>query len=548
MKDLCLKNLKALSCFCSIYILVFLALIYYINPSADDYSFYIYAGESGMFRFGYNFCLWWQGTYTVNILCGITSLFSNLFYAVKITIGLLFLLGFFSIAYIVSFYINLTKNNFWLIFQITIILQALWFTIPSGLNEYFYWSNGALYYYSTSIVILCQIACILRVFYSNKQTNILIYIITCILTFLSAGMFPCTSVLQLIPLTFLIYKSFRDKNKKQFILACLLLVIAIFGFALMYFAPGTLRRVASVQKDFLNIIKITFLFGVKSFIKFISTFSIYIVTIPIICKQNKILKLNNILIFAYIFIIEFIIACTFQFLSAYTQAQEFAPRSESIVLFIMLVVWCLFFLNVFFRIAPNNYVSNTKIIYKNWYLFAIILFIISNNFIYALHDHITGPLLAHQLEQRYLYFKQNPNKNQIVPILRAPTKHIAIWDIWFEDKTHWTYLAYLRFWNISGFETGPGILFKTEGSDILNYKQNIGVNDMYDTLIEMTRNNALTFFELNPYQLYLMTELAYNDHIQAQLYLSSYYKNKNNILGYINAIRWYLIAMISNNS
>lgn len=234
-------------------IIPFVVLSLYDRPSADDYSYTLITHEavkSGGLLFSLlkaaietdiEFYNNWQGLYVSAFLLSLQpGIFGEQYYFFGAVI--MMILIFLAIYYLINTINKTYKFELNSLFVSIIIYSTFLQSMPSPLQG-LYWFNGAWNYVPFLLLVLVNMGVIMK-YLSSTDDSIRYCVVSSVISFLISGGNHVTSFLNIMLLFFICVYSVLIKKKKLIIIS---FVAALCGFAIMFFAPGTLVRMNETE-------------------------------------------------------------------------------------------------------------------------------------------------------------------------------------------------------------------------------------------------------------------------------------------------------------
>lgn len=247
----------------SIFPLVYIS--FYSRPSADDFNYsvtlyhYLTSGNYNILglikkaiEVDISFYNNWQGLYTSAFILALQpGVFNERYYFIGVI--LLLIISFICIFYLIKTISKILKLDKYYLFLSIFIFVFLFQQLPD-IKEGLYWFNGAWNYMPFFFLSLLNVGLCLRYLFIKERKKYLI--LSCILSFVISGGNHVTSFMNILLLLLIsIYALYKKKR-----IICLSLFVAIFGFILMYCAPGTaIRQAYFSNPSIFNTIKQTFI-------------------------------------------------------------------------------------------------------------------------------------------------------------------------------------------------------------------------------------------------------------------------------------------------
>ena len=255
IKNITHKDFLMIIIFCLVLLLPILLVGIYNRPSADDYDYAILTHKAiqqgGNFNIigvlkaaiqtDINFYNTWQGLYSSAFLLSLQpAIFGEKLYL--LTTVIIFFIGFICVyesLKILNRHFIHEDNKFILTFTV-IILTILFLLLPSA-NQGLFWYNGAMNYMPWAFTNFLGICLLIELFYRNRSEKkyYVLLVIATLLSFLTSGGDHVTAFADI--LFMLIITAFLILKKKKYY-SLFPLIAAIFGFIIMYIAPGTAAR------------------------------------------------------------------------------------------------------------------------------------------------------------------------------------------------------------------------------------------------------------------------------------------------------------------
>ena len=188
----------------------------------------------------------WQGLYTSAFVLSLQpGIFGEKYYFIgSILLMIIIYICLLRLIHVLNKYYFKSKYPSWLITLVlyTVLLQGL-----PNICQGLYWFNGAWNYTPFFFLVLVVVSYIVDYFnISDLKKKRKDLIIASILSFVISGGNHITSVLNIMVLGLIcLHTIINKKDKKVFVV----LLVALIGFAIMYFAPGTAIRQSVCEKS-----------------------------------------------------------------------------------------------------------------------------------------------------------------------------------------------------------------------------------------------------------------------------------------------------------
>lgn len=222
-----------------LFLIPYICISSYNNPSSDDYRFVYYAKTLGFWKAQVNWYLSWIGRYFSTFILSLHPLLikSMLLYKV-VPIILIFL----SVHSIYNFINTLIKTKT-IAFFLAIYLMFYYLTNMPSLVQGIYWMPGSITYHLPNILFLYLITNFINEFIYN-EVNKYNPIINAVLIVAIIGSNE-TSMVQLVFFIVLVFVTYFFKYKEINKTIVGYLILSICCFSIVYFAPGNEYRYES---------------------------------------------------------------------------------------------------------------------------------------------------------------------------------------------------------------------------------------------------------------------------------------------------------------
>lgn len=283
-------------------VLCLIPLLYisrYARPIVDDFDYGILTHEAVLQGRGFfgvlqeafhtteNCYRNFQGTYASCFLMSLQpGIFGEQYYGITtfLMIGIIFLgFGCFFRTMKKHFLKDQPGSLFWTLLCAAIVIQGM----PSP-AEGIYWYVGAVHYIPWMMLLLCNMAAVLEIYFAGSRAKMVwMTILSCILSFLISGGNQLTSFANILLLLIaLIYMICRKRNYSLFFS----LFVAAAGFVMMLVAPGNaVRQSFFEQPGVIKTMVMSLLYAVKWSMEWINGVSItaMLLLLPLIVFLGK---------------------------------------------------------------------------------------------------------------------------------------------------------------------------------------------------------------------------------------------------------------------
>ena len=185
----------------------------YMRPVADDYNYGlkiqgVVESNGSLFEIleaAWNACRrsyeTWQGTYSS---CFVMPLQPGVYEEKIYGITTWILVGMFFLGFVIFFHVlkkNILKNlDIWYFALLSTVVVVLGMPYPL---EGLYWYNSAMHYIIWTILTIINMALMIEIYYGIKKSkNIILVLISCVLSFLISGGNQCTAFVNILLLLF----------------------------------------------------------------------------------------------------------------------------------------------------------------------------------------------------------------------------------------------------------------------------------------------------------------------------------------------------------
>ncbi len=454
------RNTILLFVFLLVYIGIHLYLSQYTNPIADDFSYSMKCKNSTLFHEWIGDYLTWNGRYTSNIIVFLNPLAFHSFLGYKIIPLILFLFLFISIYGLLKNVLKTSLNTFQII-NTSLILLALYLHQMPTIAEGFYWYTGAVTYTLGSILFIQY----LSLFYSYSQKEYLVsrhvhFFILALISIITAG-FNEVIMLEMLFMSILLSYLFFKRKHPLIIDSLYLLIVALIGFATVYFAPGN-----SIRESYFNnkhhiffSIGYSFLQTGRFILKW--TASIPLIIISIIYYEWNIKLSEKLKLFSHSFyltipesiiiLLSVVFICIFP--TYWSTGMLGQYRTVNVAYFLFLFMW---FINL--TVCFNAYKTHAKkylTINKTPKILLYIVFICATMFTKngqtVLNDLISGKAQNYntQMIKRYTIIKKAIDENSdtiYFDSIKNPPSSLFVLDI-TNDPHHWINFTYATYFS-----------------------------------------------------------------------------------------------------
>jgi len=324
-------------------ILPFIALSFFIHPSADDYILSAVVRDNGFFEHFKQVYFEWSGRYFATFIVSMNPLVFNWAFGYKLIPVLLCILFYFAFYFLMSIFFfedsdHLKKNLF------SLIGVLLFFEVIPSTSECIYWMSGSLTYFLPSILTMVLLTLLLKItFFGESRKSI--FAITLVLPFMICGSNEVNMIFLLgILSSVLLYRlAFRKIIIKIFWLVWLCTFAASI---LLITAPGNYYRIEtfSGQYDILfasNQAVISFFKIALSFLKnpaFLISTMLFVTVLDYLRKSKVFLTIINVSPFYCIPFAAILLMFMYFFVSFSTGLKP-ALRIHNTVAFFFMPAW-----------------------------------------------------------------------------------------------------------------------------------------------------------------------------------------------------------------
>ena len=313
---------------------------------------------------------------------------------------------------------------------LTAIITASTLAFTYSLNETLYWLSGSPYFWCTSLFWLAMAVAVKALNGSKAAFWGCITIL-----FLNGTLLEQPCIFQGILAFFAMIYFAYTKDKKRASICSMFWLASIAAFCVLYFAPGTSKRMISTYIINSNIIKriitavaIACSHGLFTIIKFFVKPLIYVflLFLPLIAKKIPAVKIK--LQSWQIIFITALVAPLMQFLEGFGLGIGFPDRAVSLTLWCMGIVWSILFA-LFYRGKFTTSEKFSDFSRKFRYPILIFTLLISFNFIDVIQALKIAPAYKAEQIERTQSILQQKSKGISEPIVkRFENKPALIYD------------------------------------------------------------------------------------------------------------------------
>lgn len=249
-----IKSEYVIILFCTCILLPLLVVGIYNRPSADDYDYAlitykafqnskgiesVFAVLVAAFQTTIHFYNTWQGLYTSAFLLSLhPGIFNEQLYGLSTTIIIGLLILYFCLSFLlVNRHSKVFQSKIHVLAFSLLITVCICLWLPSAV-EGLYWFNGAMNYLPWAASNMLIMALIYDAYHLQGKKKLNRVVLAAILSFITSGANHVTAFANILFL--LISNAYLLFNKKKYGLVPL--AFAVFGFMIMYLAPGTAIR------------------------------------------------------------------------------------------------------------------------------------------------------------------------------------------------------------------------------------------------------------------------------------------------------------------
>lgn len=454
-----------ISLFCILSLIPFIIASFYSRPSADDFDYsyplrlLINSGNYNIFsllinsiKMMINFYFSWQGTYSSAILMSLqTGIWGDKYYF----IGVLLLIVLMYICLYRFFYI-LNKRIInkvvptW--FLSLIFLTTLIQTAPY-ICQCLYWQCGAFHYVPFFFLDLVVVSYIVDYYFeTDRNRKKKCILMSSIFSFIISGGNQVTSFLNILILFLVVIYSIYKKKEKG---VAITLLVAIVGFAIMFFAPGnSVRESAAVQTNVFVAILNSFKGGIKYALRWpnLAWFSLIVLVvlllIPFVDETKYKVEINPLLIIVITLLLYTAMFCP----TNYAMSTNGPGRLKNVIYFagVMFSVFDVMYLLVWlkqkynFSLHINNYLRIVLIVLLSFTM----CFAKSNNVTLVYQELSSG--MAENFAKSYDdRIKQMQNsKEKIVVVKNLPDSEVLKFDDITNDINDWRNQSWSTYYGV----------------------------------------------------------------------------------------------------
>jgi hypothetical protein len=324
-------------------LLPFIALSFFIHPSADDYILSAAVRDNGFIEHFKQVYFEWSGRYFATFLVSMNPLVFNWAFGYKLIPIMLFIIFYLAFYYLLDVFLSaktdrINKHLF------SLIAVLLFCEVIPSTAECIYWMSGSLTYFLPSILTMILLTLLLKITYFGESRKF-IFASTLVLPFLICGsnevnMIFLAGLLSSVLLYRLIAKKIIIK------IFWLVWLCTIAASILLITAPGNYSRIEtfSGQYDFLfagNQAVVSFFKIALSFLKdptFLISTMLFISVINYFRKSNVFLAIINVSPF-YCIPFATVLLMTMYFFVSFSTGLKPALRIHNTVAFFFLPAW-----------------------------------------------------------------------------------------------------------------------------------------------------------------------------------------------------------------
>ncbi|MCL1941154.1 MAG: DUF6056 family protein [Synergistaceae bacterium] len=314
---------------------------------------------------------------------------------------------------------------------IAFLLQSVWLAAAIELKQSLYWFAGQNYYWTGSFFLI-EFALTANI-YKDKNTKLCLSLLV-VMIFLNSGMSELSAAYQVPMFAGAAFISWMSDNKKCAKYMLIMLCAALAGLGLQILNPGNVNRTSEFlaalgpnpapnTKNFFMTYRVAVISGLITSYHFFTRPIIYalLLFMPIISDNVKQPKFIEKMPFRFkiwhIFLFETVTACCFQAVGGYAMGNALYLRAMSVVRWIMLAQWILFFV---FLYRNSNFTERIRgiWIYRFKEVILLICLLMSTNFSLLRADLGIASEYSRQLSERREYIKEQKalgNLDIVVP-------------------------------------------------------------------------------------------------------------------------------------
>ena len=463
----------------SVYVGLFAYIGIFSMPSGDDYTGYFNTYSFLQAIIHYWFYVGSRFTGAVIVTSGnIAGIMDNYYIVAPLALTISLLSLYFLVTSLFERLATISK------LFMTLLLQSVWLAAAIALKQSLYWLSG-LNYYWTSSFFLIELALIVNI-YNDKNTKLYLWLLG-IMVFLNSGMSELSAAYQIPMFAGAALIAAASGSKKYSRHMLVMLCIALAGLVLQLTSPGNTHRAsetlhlfgpnpAPITKSIFMTYRVGIIGGLVSSYRFFTRPIIYalLLFMPVISDNVKQPAFAGKMPFRFkiwhIFLFQIVTACCFQAVAGYAMGNALYPRAMSVMRWIMLTQWILFFVYLYRNPKFTEWIRGIRI-YRFSEIILLICLLTSANFSNLTADLSIAPEYSRQLAERREFIKEQKALgvlNLVVPTIDLyPRIFIKDSIPAGESPVKWSYFYYHALISIKE-ETPLAIEFLVEGHDSEN--------------------------------------------------------------------------------
>jgi hypothetical protein len=480
---------------CVFYNVLFCWIGVYTYAQADDYA-YLNMLKAGFWEAQKSWYMDWTGRCANTFLVSLACFFDlpRVYSLLPCLNALLNIAVFYAFLTAIAERMSTNKK-----FLMALLLQAVWFSYMSGLNENFYWLCGMPYTWTATLSLL--IAATL-VYVLRKQNRGILFALLPGLVLFNGTILEQTSLAQIGIFFLLTLYYIRRRERHSIWTTGTAFIAATAAFLVMYFAPGTANRMSAglgLSRNILQTLAVAVVFGGLTTLKFFTKPIVYLVILymPAIAKAIPPFdaKATALLRVKYIVLSVILVAAGNQAIHGFALGTPLPLRAEGLAMWMMAAVWL--FLWVFGYRNEELFAKIEKLRIYPWRnLIVVLCLLFSPNFIALTRDIRIAPLYAQEMEERYASTERQQREGKkiiFLPSLEFIPKSIFYLDLTLHPGSGLNNVGYSEYWGVDATVCYPRVL--------------MSYSEEFNSLQEVVERLKLTADDGNPEILFKLGEV-----------------------------------------